>query len=51
MRMRDLAAGAAAQGAALPPAYDRLLKAWVLLGIVAFVALVVVFWLMVAKPS
>jgi uncharacterized membrane protein len=51
MRMRDLAARAAAQGAALPPAYDRMLKAWVLLGIVAFVALVIVFWLMVIKPS
>ena len=51
MRMRDLAARAAAAGAALPPLYGRYLRAWVALGIVAFVALVIVFWLMVAKPA
>src|SRR4051812_4302542 len=51
IRMRELASQAAASGAALPAAYDRMLRAWVLLGIVAFVALVVVFWLMVTKPS
>jgi uncharacterized membrane protein len=51
MRMRDMAIGAAATGAPLPPAYDRLLRAWVLLGIVAFAALVLVYWLMVSKPS
>jgi uncharacterized membrane protein len=51
MRMRDLARLAAQTGAPLPPAYDRMLRAWVALGIVAFAALVVVFWLMVYKPS
>ena len=51
LRMRDMAIGAAASGAALPAAYDRMLRAWVMLGVVAFAALVVVFWLMVTKPS
>jgi len=35
----------------LPPRYWQFLRGWVLLGIPAFVALVVVFYLMVAKPS
>lgn len=51
IRMRDLAATAAAQSLPLPPIYWRYLRAWVALGVVAFTALVVVFYLMVAKPS
>jgi uncharacterized membrane protein len=51
IRMRELARLAAQAGTALPPAYARMLRAWVALGIVAFAALVVVFWLMVTKPS
>jgi uncharacterized membrane protein len=51
IRMRDLAIAAAATGAPLPPAYDRMLRAWVALGVVAFAALVLVYWLMVYKPS
>lgn len=51
MRMRGLAEAAAAAGAPLPPAYRRCLLAWVALGVPAFVAFVVVFWLMVAKPA
>jgi uncharacterized membrane protein len=50
MRMRDQAQIAANMGVALPPQYWRFLRAWVALGIVAFKALVVVFYLMVAKP-
>jgi uncharacterized membrane protein len=50
LRMRDLAASAAARGDPLPARYWRYLRYWVALGIVAFAALVVVFWLMVAKP-
>ncbi|MDY6945990.1 MAG: DUF2269 domain-containing protein [Pseudomonadota bacterium] len=50
IRMRDMAVSAAANGADLPPRYWRLLKWWVALGSVAFLALVVVFYLMVAKP-
>jgi uncharacterized membrane protein len=51
MRMRDLARSAAQSGAPMPESYYRMLRAWVALGVVAFVALVVVFWLMVTKPA
>ena len=50
MRMRRLAEAAAAAGTALPADYDRLLRWWVALGIPAFFSLVIVFYLMVAKP-
>jgi uncharacterized membrane protein len=50
IRMRDLAATAAQASIPLPPIYWRYLRAWVALGVVAFLALVVVFYLMVAKP-
>lgn len=50
IRMRDMAAVAAAAGSELPERYWRYLHWWVALGIVAFAALVVVFYLMVAKP-
>jgi uncharacterized membrane protein len=51
IRMRDMAVEAARQSAALPAQYWRFLRWWVALGIVAFFALVVVFYLMVLKPS
>jgi len=50
MRMRDMAAQAALDGQP-QPLYWRYLRLWVLLGIPAFFALVVVFYLMVAKPA
>lgn len=50
IRMRRLAEEAVQAGVPLPEAYWRYLRVWVLLGIPAFFALVVVFWLMVAKP-
>lgn len=51
IRMRELAVAAAAAGSELPPAYWSMLRAWVTLGVVAFMALVVVFYLMVVKPA
>jgi uncharacterized membrane protein len=51
LRMREMAREAAAHGAPLPPRYWRFFRAWVVLGIPAFLALVVVFYLMVAKPA
>jgi uncharacterized membrane protein len=51
LQMRDMANQSAETGASLPPRYWRFLRWWVALGIPAFVALVVVFYLMVAKPS
>jgi uncharacterized membrane protein len=51
IRMRDMAAEAARTGASeLPPLYWKMLRWWVTLGVIAFFALVVVFYLMVAKP-
>ncbi|MGY2052017.1 DUF2269 family protein [Methylobacterium sp. JK268] len=50
-RMRDLAAGAAAAGAPLPPAYHRLFRLWFACGIPGFGAVLAILWLMVAKPG
>lgn len=50
IRMRDMARVAVEEGTPLPERYFRYLKVWVALGIPAFFALVVVFYLMVAKP-
>ena len=51
IRMRELAHAADRLGQPLPEIYWRLLRYWVSLGCVAFGALVVVFYLMVAKPA
>jgi uncharacterized membrane protein len=51
LQMRDMAHQAVANGTPLPARYWRFLRCWVLLGIPAFLALVVVFYLMVAKPT
>ncbi|MGE5384327.1 MAG: DUF2269 family protein [Betaproteobacteria bacterium] len=50
LRLRDLACAAADAGELLPIGYWRLLRQWVALGTIAFLALVAVFYLMVAKP-
>ena len=50
MRMRDLARRAERDGTPLPENYRRLARWWFRLGVPAFLSLVVVFWLMVAKP-
>ena len=51
IRMRRMAEAAAAANTTLPPRYFRDLRIWTALGVPAFVALIIVFWLMVAKPS
>ena len=51
LRMRDMAQVAARDATELPEQYWRFLRVWVILGIPAFLALVTVFWLMVAKPA
>lgn len=51
LRMRDLAAAAVAEGTPLPPRFHRLYGWWFALGWPAFIALAIVFWLMVAKPA
>jgi uncharacterized membrane protein len=51
IRMRDMAVAAANGQGPLSPKYWQFLRIWVALGVVAFVALVAVFYLMVAKPA
>jgi uncharacterized membrane protein len=50
IRMRRLAEQAVAASAPLPPAFRRLFAWWTALGVPAFFSLVVVFFLMTAKP-
>jgi uncharacterized membrane protein len=51
VRMRTLAAEAAAAGAALPPAYHRLFRLWFAFGFPGFGSVMLIIWLMIAKPS
>ena len=50
MRMRDLAAEAAARGRAPAGRYHRLFRLWFAFGFPAFAAVLAIFWLMIAKP-
>jgi uncharacterized membrane protein len=51
IRLRDMLRTAAQDGKPLPHAYHRLFQAWFALGWPAFIGLVIVFFLMVAKPA
>ena len=51
IRLRDLAAAAAAQQTDLPALFWRYAKRWELLGYPAFAAMLVIYWLMVFKPA
>ncbi|MDH5822649.1 DUF2269 domain-containing protein [Luteimonas sp. RD2P54] len=50
MRLRDIAAEAAARGVPLPRRYDATLGIWAALGVPALFSFLIVFWLMVARP-
>lgn len=50
MRMRALARAADAAGSPLPALYWAHARTWFWLGVPAFLALIAVYWLMVAKP-
>jgi len=50
-RMSDLAQFAASRGTPLPPAYRRYYRWWFALGWPAFIGVLVIFYLMVAKPA
>lgn len=50
-RARDLAMQAVASDSPLPPAYHRVMRAWFWLGWPAFISVIAIFWLMVAKPT
>ena len=49
-RMRDLAAQAASTNAALPASYQRLFRLWFAFGFPAFGSVLLIIWLMIAKP-
>jgi len=49
--MRDIARTAAADHAPLPARYHRLYRLWFCLGFPAFAGVVVIIWLMLAKPN
>jgi uncharacterized membrane protein len=50
-RMRNLARSAAAVSSSLPQEYFRLYRLWFAFGIPAFLAVLIILWLMVAKPE
>ncbi|MFZ0871000.1 MAG: DUF2269 domain-containing protein [Rhodanobacter sp.] len=49
-RARNLATAAMRDNTPLPPTYYRCMRAWFALGWPAFLAVLTIFWLMVAKP-
>ena len=51
IKMRAMADSVAQTTGELPEQYWRYFGWWVTLGVPAFIALVIVFWLMVAKPA
>ncbi len=51
LRVARIAATADAMGTGLPQEYFRLMRWWFALGWPAFIAVLLVFWLMVAKPG
>jgi len=50
IRLRNLARDANTRTALLPAEYHRLMRIWFVLGWPAFLAVLVIFWLMVEKP-
>lgn len=50
-RLRAICAAALKDGAPLPAAFTPLWRWWVALGSLAFPVMLVIFWLMVAKPG
>lgn len=50
LRMREIAYSALLNDSPLPPTYWRYAKRWEWLGYPAFIAMILIFWLMVFKP-
>jgi uncharacterized membrane protein len=50
VRMRDLAAAAASAGEPLPRSYHRLFRLWFAFGFPGFGSVMLIIWLMIAKP-
>jgi uncharacterized membrane protein len=51
LRLRDLAAKSLADGVPLPAEFQRLSRRWFVLGWPAFIAVLAIFWLMIARPA
>jgi uncharacterized membrane protein len=51
IRVRDIAMEAVAKSGPLPQRYYTLMRAWFILGWPAFLGVIAIFWLMVAKPA
>jgi len=51
IEMRDLARAADARGESLPPRYFALFRRWFLFGIPGFGSVMMILWLMIAKPQ
>jgi uncharacterized membrane protein len=51
IRMRDLARASERDGIPIPASYRAYARLWFWLGVPAFTAVVLVFWIMVAKPT
>ena len=51
IRMRDLAAAAASKEEKLPQAYHTLFRLWFAFGFLGFGSVLLIIWLMIAKPS
>ncbi len=51
IEMRDLARIADAAGQPLPPSYSALFRRWFLFGIPGFGSVILILWLMIAKPD
>lgn len=51
LRMRDIARVSAQRGQALPAAYHQLYRIWFACGFPAFLAVLGIVWLMIARPS
>ncbi len=50
-RMRDIALDAARAGTPLPPRYHRLFRTWFVFGFPGFGSVLLIVWLMIAKPG
>jgi uncharacterized membrane protein len=51
MRLRHLAMNAVANNTALPAEYYRIFWHWCAFGVPAFVAVAIIFWLMISRPQ
>lgn len=49
-QLRDLARAAVADGSPLPPRFRRLYRLWLACGVPAFLAVLTIIWLMLARP-